>query len=321
MFSGWPRNAAVLVAAVSIAACTRDAGEPVAQPAGDNNFRIAYTTIESEDASAIHVMNSDGSDDRRLTELSSFAALPSFSPDGKQITYVAQKPLQVFVVGADGSDVRQVTKLGGSKTVPVFSPDGTQIAFTDEVDDRRFAIAVVPAAGGDPRMVVAPFVSADGPRPAFTPDGAGLVFDKPVGEVGSDYASHRVDIATGETTTMPIPAGREPNRLQYSPDGSKIVYQTAVKSGAGGIFVANADGSGARRVVVARDNDYLTPNFSPDGRKITYADEVPGGDAPLLAVFVVNVDGSDRRQITHPVRSGEENFAPGDVLPVWGRAA
>jgi len=83
------------------------------------------------------------------------------------------------------------------------------------------------------------------------------------------------------------------------PDGTKIAFSRFYYNNFGGIFVMNADGSDQRAVASC----FGEPAWSPDGLKLAV-----GSDA----IYLINVDGSNRTQITQPTDSYSD-----DYLPAW----
>lgn len=127
------------------------------------------------------------------------------------------------------------------------------------------------------------------------------------------------------------PDGSDLRRLTHSPgydaeatisrDGRKIVF-TSVRDGDLDLYVMNADGSNVTRVTheLGYDGGAF---FSYDGSKIVYRAHHPTTPAEVadhralleqnlirpatLEIFVMNADGTGKRQVT---RNGAANFAP-----------
>jgi Tol biopolymer transport system component len=83
-------------------------------------------------------MNADGSGQRKLAMVSgSDELVPSWSPDGKHIAFVAMTPcepyfcsdLALWVVRPDGSGLRRVVHNVRQPWRPLWSPDGTRLLF------------------------------------------------------------------------------------------------------------------------------------------------------------------------------------------------
>lgn len=108
--------------------------EPSLSPDGS---KIAFSS-ERGGRPMIYVMNSDGSNLKRLTFQGEYNSSPSWSPDGKKIAFAGQDQgnFDVFVMDADGSNIVRVTsakKANGRPAHnedPSFSPDSRFVVYT-----------------------------------------------------------------------------------------------------------------------------------------------------------------------------------------------
>jgi TolB protein len=100
--------------------------------------------------------------------------------------------------------------------------------------------------------------------------------------------------------------GLENTYPAWSPDGTRIVFESTRDGPDADIFLMNADGSG---VVQLTRNDVpdSTPVFTPDGRHVIFASEQDGN----LDVFRMKVDGSELVNLTrHPGTDGHPRVSP-----------
>lgn len=158
--------------------------------------RIVFTRITSTDESdstvstALFVVSASGGTPTALAQAGN-GYTADWSPDGSKIVFAALEPGQdsgpLTVVNANGSGTP--LSLGVTGLMPAWSPDGTTIAYatvTSRDPDRVRAqdtaqIATVPATGGTQRVLAGtrpdPAVASVAEYPAWTPDGAAIVYD------------------------------------------------------------------------------------------------------------------------------------------------
>ncbi len=102
---------------------------------------------------------------------------PSFSPDGQTIVYTTwddEEMGAVWTVRSDGTNRTRITTRQGHYVEPSFSPDGQWIVFNrtggdrlrGDIWSRESGIYIVPATGGEPRLV-----TDEGSQPIFSADG------------------------------------------------------------------------------------------------------------------------------------------------------
>jgi TolB protein len=89
--------------------------------------------IGSEMNSEVFVANSDGTDQRNVSNNPAFDGWPAWSPDGAQIAFASNRAgsYKIFLMNADGSNVRMLASTEGRATEPRWAPDGKTVYFTN----------------------------------------------------------------------------------------------------------------------------------------------------------------------------------------------
>jgi Tol biopolymer transport system component len=82
-------------------------------------------------------------------------AYPAWSPDGSELAYVSNRSgdYRVWALDLDGRARRQVTTTAGDATTPIWQPSGENIIFVQSSWIQQ-TLCIVPASGGDPRIIV-----------------------------------------------------------------------------------------------------------------------------------------------------------------------
>ena len=180
---------------------------------------------------------------------------------------------------------RLVTDYRGSHGWSSFSPDGKMMAYVSNADGSD-QVWVKNLASGDPIQLT--FGPPGSGRLTWSPTGDQIVFAR----------------AGGQGIWSVPPLGGPPRRLieqgnrpKFSRDGRRLVFERA-----GEIWIANADGSDARRAYDAPPSTFPSlPALSSDGESIVFFLS-PGG--PLGDYWVVRTPGGPARQLTFDHSAG-----------------
>ncbi len=126
----------------------------------------------------LYIMNSDGTNVRRLTSESGYDGGPFFSPDGKRIAWrrfsEEGTTAEIFTMNVDGSDVRRLTNLNHMSWAPFYHPSGDYLVFTTNLHGMaNFELYIVRADGEGEPVRVTLTDGFDG-LPVFLPDGKRL---------------------------------------------------------------------------------------------------------------------------------------------------
>jgi Tol biopolymer transport system component len=134
--------------------------------------------------------------------------------------------------------------------------------------------------------------------PSLSPDGKKILFDS---DRSGNSELYVMDL-DGNNLKRLTNSPEHDNSPKWSPDGKQIVFARDLAENSE-IFIINADGSNERRLTQVPGDD-SHPNFSPDGKKIIFNSARTSPDLKIEwrlqfhEVFIMNIDGSDVRQIS-----------------------
>lgn len=229
--------------------------------------------------------------------------------------------LKVFSVGPGKQDLEL------TESAPVGSPrrlahqfaDALWKHFTREPGPFVSRIAYVKKRGSDRQVWVADWdgknatVLADAGLnllPAVSPDG-GVGF--------TSYRGGKPDIyfqKPGEKPRVVVRQGQMATGVAYSPDGARIAYSLAAGESAQ-IWIADADGTGAKKLTDTPFFINSSPTWSPDGKRLAFVSN--RGGSPQI--YVMGIDGSGVKRLTF---QGNYNQTPdwsprGDLIVFTAR--
>ncbi|HVF61987.1 MAG TPA: protein kinase [Thermoanaerobaculia bacterium] len=185
--------------------------------------------------------------------------------------------------------LRPIT-FSGRDRAPAASPDGRTVAFVSERDGRARIWLKQLATGSEAALTAG---GDDAPR--FSPDGATILFARTDGGRTDLY---RVSILGGEERRLVANAASG----DFSPDGRRLVFVRNIgeppQSGTA-VYLANADGSGARELARLAQDPVANPRFSPDGRLVALTGSFSTG-ARTQPIYLVRTDGSGFSRLEPP---------------------
>ena len=122
---------------------------------------------------------------------------------------------------------------------------------------------------------------------------------------GIEFISNRIDVSDARDQTGD-------SSLEWSPDGTKIVFYAAGSDGHitaegyekdGGLFVVNADGSNLVELVDGGGGKHsgMSPSWSPDSGRVAFVDE--------FNISVINADGTGKEMLATFEGEGVEGLA------------
>lgn len=243
------------------------------------------------------IMDQDGANHAFVTDGRSLVLTPRFSPDTRQLAYLAYRSVRPNVVLRNLGTGReeQVGALNGITFSPRFSPDGRTLLYTSAEDGNSDIFAFDLGSGRSRRLVDGAGIDTS---PSFSPDGRQFVFNTDrSGEpqlfvAGTGGGERRISFGAGRYGS---PA--------WSPKGDQIAF-TKQQGGFFHIGVMRPDGSDER--LVTRSYSDQGPAWAPNGRVILFSRADRGARSRLMSI---DVNGFNERGVSTPLDASDPDWS------------
>jgi TolB protein len=273
-----------------------------------------------------YVMNSDGSNVRRVSNGNGRTTCGFFYADDQRILYSSTFQhdsacpaapdrshgyvwplghLEIHTSRLDGSDPRALTANGAYNAETTLSPDGKRLIFTSTMDG-DIELYTMNIDGTDQRRLTNRLGYDGGAW--FSPDGTRIVWRAAYPVTAADTADylnllHQRLVRPSKVEVWVANAdGSDPRQITrlgganfapvFTPDGKRIIFSSNhenPRSGAFDLFLINPDGTGLEKVTTHPDFDSF-PMFSYDGKKLVWASnrnqKLPGETNLFIADWV-----------------------------------
>jgi len=277
-------------------------------PAGgcpENSGKIVFS-YDPKDIQSVHygiyLMDFNGSNRIRLSGSDAISDTdPAWSPERCRIAFTSftnEGDDDIYVMSVDGKSIQRLTTDPTRDMFPDWSPDGKQISFISYRDGFR-NLFVMDANGSNQRQVTRN-KGEYSQWEQWSPNGDEIAFTfNPGGDQGTSIYVVHPD-GSGLRQVAPPSGGLGDLEPAWSPDGKKI-YVISNRSAQEEIWEINLDGSGLRQITsfdgtVSPDHSL---RVSPDGKQLAFYGTGPEVTDYGSEIYLINVDGSDLKDITH----------------------
>jgi Tol biopolymer transport system component len=232
---------------------------------------------------------------------------PNWSRDGKYFLF--NRGGRIYTLPAAGGEP-QVLDTGFATRCNNdhgLSPDGTQLVVSDQSQERKSLIYILPVGGGTPRPV-----TRLGPSywHGWSPDGKILAF---CGERNGEFDIYTIPADGGEEQRLTTAPGLD-DGPDYSPDG-RYIYFNSERTGMMQVWRMKADGSDQQQSTSDDYNNWF-PHPSPDGKWIaflSYEKDVKGHPANKDVMLRLMPAGGGEIQVLAKLFGGQGTIN----VPSW----
>ena len=228
----------------------------------------------------------DGSGRVDLTRDPHADVTPSWSADGRQITFASDRSsaMEIYLMNADGSGVVQLTHDVAFSDAPRFTADGRYVVYESKKGDNW----EIRRIGTDGRGGVDLTRSRANDRyPATSPNGRLIAFSSDRATTGrrNTTEAHVWVMNIMGHALKPVTL-RKGNQFQpaWAPTGGRLAYVSGMLKAGTNLWTVLANGKRDRRLTALGGNDQVDPSWSPDGHSLAFQECPLGGSACTLSV-------------------------------------
>lgn len=264
--------------------------------------RLAYVLVQRSTTQApkymLMVSDEDGYNPKSILVSPQPIMSPSWSPDGKQISYVSFESFlpQIYVSNVANGQRRLITSFSGINGAPEWSPDGKQLAVALSRGSANPNIYTLNLASGKLQQITNDW--SINTEPSWSPDGQTLLFTS---DRGGSPQIYELNMATKATQRVSF-NGNYNASASFTPDSQNIILLNR-DSGQFNIGLLNLQSGNLQ--VLTHGGMNQSPSVAPNGKMIVYATK--SGGKNVLAM--VSTDGKVNIQLPDQLGDVQE--------PVW----
>lgn len=236
----------------------------------------------------IYIMESDGTNQVRLTNNSALDGGAEFSPDGTRIVFNSNRNgnYDLYVMNIDGTNQVRLTNSPHDEHTPTFAPDGSKILYVRGTGNNQ-EIFVTSTDGSNAQQITNNSFYDD--NPTWSPDGLRIAFTSRRNHPQPEIYTMNLNGTDVIRLTNNAFVDSEP---AFSPDGTKLLFFSN-RAGNYDIWVMDVTGSNPVNLSNSSSAD-IVGAWSPDGSKIVFSTIRDGNEE----IYMMNANGTGQTRLT-----------------------
>ena len=266
----------------------------------DGNY-ILYVRTEMDimkdgRSSSIWIINADGSNHQKLTSSSRNESNPTWSPDGKKISFISSldddNGSEIFIYWVDSKQYSSISQLSGSPRSLKWSNNGKYLGFSMFVSEKTLQLVSPPRKPKNAKWAEKPRITE---RLKHEADGSGYMRE---GFTHLFYIS-----SEGGTPTQVTSEKYNHTSYEWNANSNGFVFSSNYNEDweydfrNSELYSINLDGSGLKQLTDRKGPDYGAV-LSPDGNLIAYLgydDKIQTYQTTNL--YLMDINGGNKREI------------------------
>jgi Tol biopolymer transport system component len=243
---------------------------------GDNGL-IAYRADHGSDTSyRIYTRAPFGGAEMALTTDGTAAGPTPYNTAGRRLVYYFGG--DIWIMRYDGNLKRKITDSPLEEEVsPIVGPTGKWVAWFQGESPAK--LHVMRTDGTDERVVAN--VPGEGGEMSWSPDGKTIAAE---GYRNANLDLLLIDVSSGDKQWI-TNTGRSESGVDWSPDGSLLVFAMGPTTSTKDLYTIEPDGTGRKQLTFTTKKDEGQPCWSPNGRKLLFVQRIIATNSRDLAIM------------------------------------